>query len=259
MILDVVIFSKDRACQLDALLRSIDINFKLPCSSVSVLYKSSNDMFERGYSILKRNLKKETDFYHDTMTILKSGSAPYIVFFVDDDVVTHPVEKDSVSSRFVRDDNILTLSLRMGRNITHSQILGKDVTAPLFPGHMCVWSWEEQDDSWNYPMSLDGHIYRRNDIVPYIQKLSFETPNRLEALMAENPLTKSLMICPQQSKVVGLCLNRVQDVYQNRCGNITAEELNTRWVEGERINLTPIFGKTFNSLHVIPLIEYEKR
>lgn len=258
--IDVIIFSKDRACQLDALFRSMSRNFHID-HRVTVIARATTAEFRKGYAELGPLLIRwvwETNFNLNLQTVLGTAS-PYILFLVDDVIITHPIEDDDVFTRFREDKNILTLSWRLGYNITSSQILGKDVRNPSFIGPLCVWNWKGQDDSWNYPMSLDGHLYRREDIVPYIKNLSFESPNRLEALMAESPLPQPHMICPHQSKLVGFCLNRVQDVYQNRCGDISAESLNEKWLGGQRIALDPIMGKTFNSLHVTGPITFEER
>ena len=51
--LDVIVFSKDRANQLDALLRSMRAFFPLP-HRLHIIYTSSNGEFERAYDLLRR-------------------------------------------------------------------------------------------------------------------------------------------------------------------------------------------------------------
>jgi len=259
-LIDVIIFSKDRACQLDALLRSMDKNFHIPHSRI-VITKTSTPEFNRGYCQLDTERKcrwvLEQNFKVDLDGVLDTTTFPFVLFLVDDDIIVQPIEVDEVFNQFRRDKNILTLSWRLGGNITRSQILGKDVKLPVFNGP--VWNWKGSDVGWDYPMALDGHLYRREDIVPLIKSLSYDFPNRLEAIMATQPLPQPLMICPPISKVVGFCLNRVQDVYQNRCGNVSADFLNKKWLGGQRIALGPILGGIFDSVHVEGPVTFEER
>ena len=51
--LDIIVFSKDRACQLDALLRSMREFFRLP-HRIHVIYTTSTGEFELGYDFLRR-------------------------------------------------------------------------------------------------------------------------------------------------------------------------------------------------------------
>ena len=51
--MDIIVFSKDRACQLDALLRSIDVYFNVP-HRLHILYTTTSLEYERGYDVLRR-------------------------------------------------------------------------------------------------------------------------------------------------------------------------------------------------------------
>ena len=51
--LQIIIFSFNRAMQLDTLLRSVYKHFKFDNYQVGVLYNTSNRDFEKGYDLLK--------------------------------------------------------------------------------------------------------------------------------------------------------------------------------------------------------------
>lgn len=67
--ISILCWSKDRACQLNALLRSLKTYIP---SSVVVLYTYSNDDFRCGYDVVRAEhpfvtFVKENDFYEDTI------------------------------------------------------------------------------------------------------------------------------------------------------------------------------------------------
>jgi len=93
--LEILILSKDRAAQLDSLLRSMRDHFHIPHGAVHLLYKASSEPFERGYDLLKRHgilpdthWHAEQDFRADILALL--GALPrtsLVMILVDDDIV----------------------------------------------------------------------------------------------------------------------------------------------------------------------------
>ena len=65
--INIVIFSKDRACQLELFLRSMkNFFFEWSLCKVSILYTYSNDSFKKGY--------EKTRFYHPEFNyVLEDG------------------------------------------------------------------------------------------------------------------------------------------------------------------------------------------
>ena len=91
--ISAIVFSKDRAAQLDLLLRSINKN----CPhffEVCVLYTYSNEEFKQGYSLIQDKYPShdryhwvdQTDFQKDLENLV-DRSKQILVFLTDDDHV----------------------------------------------------------------------------------------------------------------------------------------------------------------------------
>ncbi|MGI9388094.1 MAG: glycosyltransferase family 92 protein, partial [Methyloligellaceae bacterium] len=87
----VVIFSKDRACQLEALLRSMSRFLEHP-HETTVLYTASDQSYQTGYDALSGsypslNWVRETDFKADLIRLIREAGergARHVMFLVDD-------------------------------------------------------------------------------------------------------------------------------------------------------------------------------
>jgi hypothetical protein len=109
-----------------------------------------------------------------------------------------------------------------------------------------VWSWMDHSDDFGYPMSLDGHIFRTEDIFPLLSNLSFYNPNSLESILSKNPPHRTKMICLSRAPIFNIPVNKVQNNYNNRHGSISAAYLNDMFLSGYRISLKPLIG--FNNI-----------
>lgn len=260
--LEVVIFSKDRACQLDALLRSMDRYFQID-HRTTVLYTATTKDYFRGYGILQDTnpgvaFIKEQHFKEDLVNALQSAAHEHLhlMFLVDDIIFIRSYIGGDNLDAFTHDESILTLSLRLGENITYCH--PRDIeTVPHDFSDSNMWYWQEAHTGyWNYPMSLDGHIFRSSDIVNLVKKLDFHNPNTLEALLAQNALQKPLMLAEKEPYLVNLALNRVQDIFSNPHGSISTEQLNSEFLNGEKINIDTIVQGKYTSCHVTPEIHF---
>lgn len=250
--LNVIIFSKDRACQLDLLLRSIQ-EFVLDTEVIhfSILYKSSAASYNQGYDKVKQafptfqfvdETKGPGDFKSQLLALI-DPAIPLSMFLVDDDLFKAAFSlADAPVSTFQDHPEILCLSLRLGKHIDYCYMLDIHTPAPRFaPGGM--WTWQGQPGDWGYPMSLDGHIFRTHEIEPLLRQLAYENPNRLEARLAAHPLAQAKMNCYPESRILNLPINKVQQVFKNRSGTVDVALLNERYVkDGLRIQLSPLRG-----------------
>ena len=250
--LNVIIFSRDRACQLDLLLRSIAAHVtEREATRLSVLYTTSHPDFGRGYEKVKQQhvgvrFVEEAERTGDFKALVNSlcdPAIPYQGFLADDDVFKERFSpEDSTFKTFAARPDVLCLSLRMGSHITYCYSLSCDTPPPVFePGW--IWSWKGLVGDWGYPMSLDGHVFRTGEIAPLLQDLAFENPNTLESSLAAQPLPQPRMICYERSRLVNLPVNRVQRVFENRSGEGDPAVLNDRFVsQNRRILLEPFSG-----------------
>jgi SAM-dependent methyltransferase len=267
--LDIIVFSKDRACQLDALLRSMREFFGFP-HRIHVLYTTSTAEFELGYDLLRWwhrgvNWVGDNGNFGEAMRGLMQeidhGPGKYLMFLVDDMMFTRPFTAQKLMASLDDDDDILAVSLRMGETITYCYVRDIETTPPDFSqGYR--WSWKTASPGyWNYPMSQDAHIFRTGDFAQLIPRLRFVNPNTLEAAQSGHPFPRPDMVCEQYASVINVAANRVQSIFKNRCGNISAEFLNESFLAGFAIDVGPFTGRIYDSCHVdedLPLIEDER-
>ena len=243
-----VVFSRDRAPQLDAFLRSWKYHVR-PHSAMHVLYLSSVPRHEAAYrEVFKQHPfvipHEQRVFKADLLEMLPR--AGLVTFYVDDMIFIRPWNiNDAVSG----------LSLRLGLNLTHNYASG-DTEQPkpfLTPkGCMLVWPWAEGQLAWAYPLSLDGHVFDITELRPMLDAASFRSPNTLEsALQAYLPvfITREGR-CYPRSRVVNVPWNRVQKDWHSRHGDQhDANALLELWEGGQRINVEPFYGVENTSVH----------
>lgn len=258
-----IIYSKDRAMQLELLLRSMKIYFAEWIGfEYHILYKCSNDRFKEGYDKIKGihkeiNFKyiEETNFKEQTISFIYERY-PHVCFFVDDLYFKSPFSILSRSFyKYKHDDRVYCLSLRMSPHISKCYTEGVDSPPPELDEDL-MWSWRGCKGDWAYPASLDAHIFRTFEILPLLKSLPYENPNTLEGQLACHPIDKPLMVCCPESVVVNNPINKVQTVNGNSCGDISQEDLNEKFLGGKIISLKNLTGRNHDP-HQLSPIEYE--
>ena len=228
MHLKTLIFSKNRACQLELLLRSLSI-------PASVLYTYDPE-FKAGYKKLI-NMYPGVDFIRETefkLQLIKLiRKTDYILFLTDDDVMIAPVSVDSPEFReFVKSPDVVTLSLGLS-----SQVTGKK------------WRWKDYRGNyrlrmWGYPMSVDSCIFRKEDIIGTISKSAdISNPNYLETALNLNIPARPYMMCFSTPKIINNSVNQVQDDFPAHTLGLSTHELEERFLKGERLSLEDIKEK----------------
>lgn len=264
--IDIIIFSKDRAMQLDAFLRSLQKYHKdLDKCSINILYTYSNDNFKRGYDLIKTkypdfNFVYEQNFNNDLNTIFESGKYDYVQFFVDDNIWKNEFKlSDREFIEFKNNTSLLALSLRLYPKINYCypMKLHIDNIPESIDNNFYIWEWNGKLGDWGYPMSVDGNIFRKSDIGNYIKYSQYDNPNTFESTMALHPLYNTKMICYEFSKILNCPINRVQTTYNNICGNVDVEYLNENFLNGKIINIENFDNILNNSCHQEYEIELE--
>lgn len=240
--LQVIIFSKDRACQLEFLLRTFRAQVT-GASVIKVLYMSTNEFFEKGYNKVKQKYSdvcftKQSSFKQDLMTLVDKKLA-LTTFFVDDIAFIRPWNiQDEKLKILIANRDIACLSLRMDPKYDFCYAMKRKQTIPIFDNNHC-WVWKNSSCDWGYPMSLDGHVFRTPDIVPLLEQLQYDNPNLLEGALARRPLDRNKMICYREGKIINNPVNKVQTVNQNIYGQqhpVDAVFLNQAFIEGNLID-----------------------
>ena len=247
--INAVIFSKDRASQLHLLLESIHKNAPY-LFNLNVLYTSSSPEFEKGYDILKDmcktnlwnvNFVKESNFKEDLMSLIKSDYK-YTTFFTDDDVLFGEIDYATIENSLL-DENVFCFSLRLGKNTTfcYTMNVPNQIVVSEETENTVAWDWQKSWYDFGYPLSVDGHIFRTKEISKLSKSLNFSNPNTYEAaLQIYETFPRNLMESYQQSKLVGIPANVVQNVFPNKNGEkfgFSVENLNEKFINGVYIDL----------------------
>jgi len=266
--MNVVIFSKDRAAQLDLLLRSMEKNFvEYSHQNITVIFRASNQSFVDGYKklIKKWGRKDKTTGYiswkNEEQTSFKEATISAIeptreftMFLVDDIVFTHEFSMKDPEFRFFQSDkDILNLSLRLDPNKTYCYSLDQPMVVPeSHSKEFFCYPWHGKDGDFGYPMSVDGAVFRTEEILPLVCRLSYWTPNSFEATLSQNPIQHPFLLAYHQAKLVNVPANRTQDTFKNRHANLEEAQLsklNDLYVQGMEIDYEPFHGLETSSVH----------
>lgn len=244
--INIIIFSKDRACQLDLFLRSFFDNMLVEYKAY-VLYQYTNEEFKLGYDKLidvygsKVEFVKEKHFKSDLLKLYDKDSA-FTLHLTDDNFIKRPILLDNKFEILMKNKDITTLTMSMGRNL---RFLNSN--EPMSPPESfideknCIYEWAKCEHRvWHFPRGLTTTIYRTVDIMDWFPKLNFKNPNTLEAVMSPGNSSKPYMMCWSENRLIVLTINVVQKVYPTMAGNITVKYLNDKWLDGQRIKVGSI-------------------
>lgn len=252
-----IIFSKDRPIQLDALLRSYYLYCERPTSLV-VIYNTSNDKFQKAYNELeliypKANFIKEINFRNDLINELNKVKEQYIFFAVDDMVF---IRKFSFTDIIRNMKSRSIFSMRLGRKISWCETCQIEMS-PVYNLHknLLKWEWSKNNYDWGYRFSVDGNVFKTNEILALTRSLKFKGPNSYEGLMNGFFLFKYKKwgFSFKEPIVTNLVLNKIQteSEYDNLFGDISVDNLLEYWNEGLQFDLNKISEYNFNSVHKI--------
>jgi len=267
-----IIFSKDRPLQLDLCLSSIRDLF--PQSSHNIVIYNNSHEYNNAYSTVASE-HQDVDFwpqfpslFKDIQVAIESSDNEYICFFTDDCFVYDSIEINPSQFKEIFDwPSLACLSLRLGMNICKRQngssyendslILVSKVN-DFFITQKSVYRYGSY---WSYSLSVDGHIYRKKDILEMVDELIYlekikkwqQTPNEFEAALQRFWTTSQDIIAFfDRSKVVNSPNNRVQETIENRSGDqypYCKNHLMQLYLSGYRIKLENLDFSHVNSPH----------
>ena len=255
-----IVFSKDRAMQLHALLSSYFFYVKNPVR-LNILYKTSNERHDRSYEELKIIFREkqlvfinETIFKEDLENLLNEINATKVFFMTDDGLFIDQFDIKEIA----RFDPVCTVAtLIKGIDLTYCYVQNKKQKLPEFinpstlalPGYMKCWEWGKAESwsDWAYPLSLDTSFYNKKEIQMLTKNLSYKGPNSLEISLhnAYGPIfLQRKGVCYDKAKYVNIVCNVVNTEHKNRnTGLHSVESLLKKWNEGYRIKFEEFFGR----------------
>lgn len=254
-----VIFSRNRAMQLDALLESIErysqTKFDIIVQySYSPNHQKSYEEVEKKYPYVKFWL--ESTVNTTLKEILKSIKSKYMFYLVDDQVFIKDFNVYETLS-FVNNNSFF--SMRLGENITNLGFADVKM-CPKYKKKegMLFWNYVENkgQGDWYYKFSVDGHIYRTIDILRCTMSIPFKAPNSYEANMNSVIFFKTAKYGSafSQPVVVNLIINacREEAAYENCVGGeFSADDMLKLRENGKRLDLDAIAKMEFNCTHFI--------
>lgn len=251
-----LIFSRDRPPQLDLLLRSMG-DFLSVCET-TVIHTVSTPDFTKGY--LKcieehRGVQwwaQSQSFSNLVTHWLVTNPGP--VMLLVDDACFRIEPNDShmrVCEGILVDETVIGVSLRLCGRINYCYSKNRKAPRPSLIDHgsHLTWAWRGASPDWDYPMSLDGTVFRSEELQRILKGVEFAHPNALEQYLAEHPPDRPQMACLHDSLVFGIPMTRVQGVVDNRYAGIDHVALNREYLDGKRLNLKPIRGYLNRSVH----------
>jgi hypothetical protein len=255
--IDCLIFSKDRACQLDLLLRSVSDNFhELDKKNIRIIYKSSNDDFEKGYNNLismypEIEWIKETHLITDIKKVVQTFNNELSLCLVDDEVVNSNMDISQGMKTLLSNPTIHCMSLRMHLNINYTYTSNTQSPPPSLlydnTNNLIVWQWADCKNSsdWGYPSCINSHLYRKDFFKNLIISANVSSVNELEGYInsKRNTFPKHIL-ASFQSKTINIANNLTQSGNNrfNRDERFSLENLNEKYLHNFRIVTNNIYN-----------------
>lgn len=277
MSVNIIIYSKDRAFQLDALLSSfyeyaildkVDIK-------IFVLYKTSSIQSQNQYENLKKEwsliaFEKEENLIQQT--IKNISSCEYVLFLVDDTLFYNRWNLENALQNLKHENSSIGFSLRLGKNTSFCYMLNCPQTIPNMQQKIkntYCYEWENASCDFGYPLEISSSIYRSRDMIEELKEMQIQIQNlkidcipwfiesRLNGNKKKYLKTKALLSCFENSVAFSNPINLTK-----RGKNIHGLFINTpiqtlmdAYDKGFRHNSKKLFNLKINSSHQeIPLI-----
>lgn len=266
--IDNIIYSFDRSCQLHLLLESIEKNAK-DIFNINVLYKYSNEEFKKGYEILKKRFPQllffeEVNFKNQTLELFNNFNKKYMCFFTDDDIIYNKITEEDIIKCLDEKEEVFCFSTRLGRNISYCYTMRSDnILIPTKEDEKFIWwNWTKHYADFGYPLSVDGHIFRTKEIRKLVKATNFSNPNTLEAnLQVFDNYPKEIMVAYKSSVLVNSPNNIVQNTFQNIKGevfNFSTKELNDKYLSQEILDIDLIDFSNIKGCHQELELKFKK-
>jgi hypothetical protein len=255
----VIIFSKNRACQLQLLFDSIALNAPYFFDKINVLYLAEGE-HQNGYNKLIMKYPfitfiNETDFKKDVLDLI-TLDYDFTTFLVDDAIIYDEIPNDlkqNIFNNFTSDVCCFSLRLGLNCNFSHPANMSYQINEYEETEDFIKFDFRLQKGDFAYPLSTDGHIFRTKEIRSLIRGTRFNNPNTLEANLQRflNGI-KHMIVSFKTSKVVSIPVNLVNTTFNNNHGltyDYDVDELNTKFLNNEFIDFSELDLSGINGPH----------
>lgn len=261
---DIVIFSYNRPLQLYALLESIETYIK-DIGQSYVIYRTSDDAYSTAYDEVKWKfndvhfIQQGTNPYSDfkALTLKAAFESPndYIIFAVDDIIVKDFIVI-SECIELLEKYNAYGFYLRMGKNLTECYAENCLQTLPPLrnlENAVYAWQFSQGNHDWCYPNTVDMTLYRKKDIEVFVRSCNYKSPTTFEGEWAAHwhKISHQIGLCFENSKIVNLPLNCVQQEWKNRNQNyLTPDQMLAIFNARNKIDIKPLFKIKNKAAHM---------
>lgn len=270
--LQIIVFSFNRALQLDTLLATMLEHWKSPKFTLDVIYNTSSPDYQKAYNLLIskmkpysnikfhkeevcspsvsikelanahnlkfwfnnsiRSKKIKTNFRQLCISILEKTSAEHVMFMTDDAMFIDDVAIGSNTLKWISQDTL------------HNQYslrvgIGMDDKDAHYidNGDYLEWNFDKEKGStnWGYHFSVDAHIYSKDVVLRLFNNLLFANPNTLEGPCREYARRRGWLNNgrgPRHTKLLSFPINMVQTVSSNETLGVSIEKMNQYYLDG---------------------------
>ena len=271
--ISLLIWSKDRACQLDLLLRSLPPNLFF---NVCTLYKATSKEYQSGYDKLMDlypeyffiNEEKTGGFESQTRFSIQTLADVngYICLSTDDTVFYKSPTMTAQEIESVFEPDVVTFSFRYGFNtiLQNCHTGERQPALNIYEEKRSYIRWNFDDyhplSNYGYPFGLDMHVYDADMLSQLVNTFEFKNTNQLETNLFHLRNVVPRIICSEkQSSAVNVpcnCMSGVTIAGQEYPFSI--ESLNKLFLEGNRISLNSFANKSVVGCHQEFALEFEK-
>lgn len=260
----LTVLSRDRACQLDLLLRSARLLAR--GVDLTVLWTATTPDRRSGYDLARERFPsvrfvEEQDFPADLERL--SPASGLHGWLCCDDVLVRPLAADDpVVATFAAGRRSLALSLRLHPGITEGPLrraLPRTRALRLPTGTGVEVRWPANPNvEWANPFSLDGHLYHAETVRTLLAERPAgpaELRAGQERLVGWFAGMRPRMLAWDEPRLV--CVPRHADPPSTEDELLDA--LNERYLAGRQIRLDPFLGRTWTSARAPRSFELELR
>ncbi len=259
---DLIIFSYDRPIQLYALLESVR-EYITGINSIKIINKASNKNFAHAYEIVQQDFPeadfmvergklKPANFKTLTMKAIKCSTADHVIFAVDDIIVKDYVDLNECI-QWLEKTHAYGFYLKMGTHLSYCYTENKTQPVPTYAqinNDILAWQFNFGTCDWNYPNTVDMTLYRKKDIIPLFESLSFTNPNWLEGRWSQHKPSCNVGLFYHHSKIVNIPINKVT-TFENAHMNLYSKyNLLEKFEQGLKIDMKPLYKIENNDVHM---------
>ena len=245
-----LVFSKDRAMQLDATLHSFYMRCQDPkLVQMKVLYLATGEQQRQQYQVLQQDYPEvtfveEKNFKEQALSL--QNNHQYVLFLVDDNLFVRDFSIQPMIDALGKYPDTLGFSLRLGWNAVYCYTQCCLQKVPPFEeieNGAIIYDWTQAEYDFGYCLEISSSLYRIADLKILLQQLPFSNPNTLESLLSLQRgrfSDQRRLLCNKFTITFCTPINRVQGVYANDSGRIfsySIEELSDKFSQGYRIDV----------------------